>query len=204
MGDRQETERRLIEAVGRLLSSQGFRHLGVNAVAREAGVDKVLIYRYFGGLKGLLEAFGREEEFWPPPEELLPPASADDDLSPAELSKEMIKRFGRALRKRPMTLEIMRWELMERNALTDTLADARERQALELLARLEAPPSLDVAALAAVLGAAQTYLILRSKTADVYNGVELGSEEGWERIERALELLIDRTLGRALEESRPS
>ena len=58
--DREATRARLIAAVGNLLAREGFKGLGVNAVAREAGVDKVLIYRYFGGLPELIVAFGRE------------------------------------------------------------------------------------------------------------------------------------------------
>jgi len=65
----------LIQAVGTLLAREGFKGLGVNAVAREAGVDKVLIYRYFGGLSELIVAFGREGNFWPSIKEL-----ADGDV----------------------------------------------------------------------------------------------------------------------------
>ena len=63
--DKQITSKRLISAVGSLLAKKGFKGIGVNAVAREAGVDKVLIYRYFAGLEGLIAAFGKEGDFWP-------------------------------------------------------------------------------------------------------------------------------------------
>jgi hypothetical protein len=39
-----------------------------------------------------------------------------------------------------------------------------------------------------------TYLVLRSKTADVYNGLQLASEEDWSRIERAAGFLVDAAL----------
>jgi len=68
--DREATRARLIGAVGTLLAREGFKGLGVNAVAREAGVDKVLIYRYFGGLSELIADFGREGNFWPSIKEL--------------------------------------------------------------------------------------------------------------------------------------
>ncbi|RPI71559.1 MAG: TetR/AcrR family transcriptional regulator, partial [Desulfobacteraceae bacterium] len=58
--DSEQTRRALINAVGSLLARDGFQAVGVNAVAKEAGVDKVLIYRYFGGLPGLIAAFGKE------------------------------------------------------------------------------------------------------------------------------------------------
>jgi hypothetical protein len=36
----------------------------VNAIAREDDVDKVLIYRYFKNLDGLLKKFLEERDYW--------------------------------------------------------------------------------------------------------------------------------------------
>ena len=52
--DRSETTARILAAVGEVLARDGFGALGVNAVAKHAGVDKVLIYRFFGGMPELL------------------------------------------------------------------------------------------------------------------------------------------------------
>jgi AcrR family transcriptional regulator len=52
--NKEETKARILAAVGKLLAESGFRQLGINAIAREAEVDKVLIYRYFGDLPALL------------------------------------------------------------------------------------------------------------------------------------------------------
>ena len=52
--DRAATEERILTAVGEVLARDGFAAIGVNAIAKQAGVDKVLIYRYFGGLPELL------------------------------------------------------------------------------------------------------------------------------------------------------
>ncbi|HSH08829.1 MAG TPA: helix-turn-helix domain-containing protein [Oceanipulchritudo sp.] len=68
--NRQLTESRIREAAMDLLGRAGFESWGVNAIAREAGVDKVLIYRYFSSLEGLLEALVEETRFWPDPEAL--------------------------------------------------------------------------------------------------------------------------------------
>ncbi|RJF88756.1 TetR/AcrR family transcriptional regulator [Oleomonas cavernae] len=50
--DRAATQARLVAAAGNVLARDGFAALGVNRIAVEAGCDKVLIYRYFGGWKG--------------------------------------------------------------------------------------------------------------------------------------------------------
>ena len=51
---RLQTEQKILQALGQVLLEQGFPAVGINAVARQAGCDKVLIYRYFNGLEGLL------------------------------------------------------------------------------------------------------------------------------------------------------
>ncbi len=189
-GNRDETTREILKAVGALLARAGFRALGVNAVAREAGVDKVLLYRYFGGLPKLLEAFAATTDYWPSDDELLgPPAETAPSL--AEGAAAVMGRFARALRGRPATLEILLWELFERNELTDALSAARERQGLRLLERIPAAGApVDAAAVSAVVAGGLTYLALRARTADAYNGVDLRSEEGWARIRDAAELLM--------------
>lgn len=204
--DSQKTKQKILDALAGMLAENGFAGLGVNALARRAGVDKVLIYRYFGGLPQLLQEYGRGREFWPdwatltgrPQEELA-------GMGLREFAGAALTGHLRELRKRPLTQEIMRWELLDRNELTDELARAREEtvgQVLELMGRRsEKPEMLELLAVAAVLHAGITYLILRAKTADVYMGVDLTDEEGWQRIRRAVETLneayFDRLEGRS-------
>ena len=52
--NRQTTEMNLIKAVDELIEENGFEGLGINAVAAKAGVSKMLIYRYFNSLDGLI------------------------------------------------------------------------------------------------------------------------------------------------------
>lgn len=187
--DREATERRILEATGRLLARDGFRGLGVNAVAREAGADKVLVYRYFGGLAGLLEAYARSADFWPAEEELAPAAT---DPDPATMVATMLAGLARGLRRRAATRNILAWELVEQNPLAERTAEARERAGLRLLARLPAnlAPGIDLPAVAAVLSAGLTYLVLRSRTAPAWLGVSLRGEKGWRRLERAADTVV--------------
>ena len=63
MKNKENTKRKLIEAVGAIIKSEGFNKLGVNKVAKAAGVSKMLIYRYFGGLEQLRKAYISENDF---------------------------------------------------------------------------------------------------------------------------------------------
>jgi AcrR family transcriptional regulator len=176
----------VLAAVGRLITREGFSALGVNAIAREAGVDKVLIYRYFGTLDGLLDAWGRS---------LTPGAvsalgrGAPLPSSPGDRAAAFLLAYAREVRARPEVLEVMRWELVEDNAATRRLAEIREAAGLAELAAVGVPPeqadAIDLPALAAVLSAGVLHLALRAKTAPEWLGVPLRTDAGWARIERA-------------------
>ena len=62
--NRKATERRLLSAIQELIEESGFEKLGINAVASKAGVSKMLIYRYFGSLDGLVAAYIEQYDFW--------------------------------------------------------------------------------------------------------------------------------------------
>lgn len=191
--DKAITSRRLIAAVGSLLAREGFKGIGVNAVAREAGVDKKLIYRYFGGLPGLIEAFGKEGDFWPSVLELaggdlqaFGRMSLEDRLSASS------RHFIAALRRRPLTLAIMAWEVVEANELTRELEAVREERAMDFFRMFFASelPGVDVQAGMMVVGAALNYLLIRSDHIDIYGGLGLATDEDWERIAAAIDMLI--------------
>ena len=192
MRDKDSTKQKLIDAVLSLLRNGGFASLGVNAVAAEAGVSKVVIYRYFGGLDGLLEA-----------------AAADLDMTKTRLIDAALEQrdAGRPLAMRisdalysthtglaadELTLQLMKGELQQQNELTRSLAEARERQGLAATRRAEAlvdselgegaAAAIDLEALLALFSAGIYYLTLRSESVRFFNGTDIQSEAGWRRI----------------------
>ena len=56
MKDRERTEKKILDAVGSIIAGDGFEGTGINAVAQQAGVSKMLIYRYFEGLNELISS----------------------------------------------------------------------------------------------------------------------------------------------------
>lgn len=179
--------------MGALLAREGFSALGVNAIAREAGVDKVLIYRYFGGIEGLLDAWGRATL-----RDASPPARSRRAAAPAvggtDAAVAALLAFARSARESPQALEILRWELLEDNALTRRVARLRESAGLAQLARfgLDAGPGkiLDVPAITAVLSAGLLHIALRARTAPRWLGVPIRTATGWKRLEGAVLSLI--------------
>jgi len=191
--NKEITKDKLIKAVGKVLAEVGFQQLGVNLVAREAGVDKKLIYRYFNGLQNLVAAYGQTIDFWPSAEELLGP---DTDLirlmPPHELMSLFFKRYLRAILMRPHTLEILAWEAIERNELTKVLEGVRAKSALEFFEFMEQDPpeDVDLTALVIIMAGAVNFLAVRSRIHRTLGGVDLQSEVGWERIEKTVDQLM--------------
>ena len=189
---KKQTKEKLIHAVGKILGEEGFKGLGVNKVARVAGVDKVLVYRYFGGLPELIGAFSRTVDFWPGLEELIGP---DPDrlkrLPPDQQVAEFFKSFLSALRKRPVTLDILAWELLERNELTKQLEEIRIKTVLGYFEYLdEIPDDENLSAIVVLMGGAVYHLLVKSRINTSIGGIDLESEKGWLRINRGIDLLL--------------
>lgn len=62
--NKEQTKGKLINAIQEILLEEGHDGLGVNKLAKKAGVDKRLIYRYFGSYHNLLEEFMLRKDFW--------------------------------------------------------------------------------------------------------------------------------------------
>ncbi len=196
--DKTETKAKILAAVGRLLAESGFQQLGVNAIAREAGVDKVLIYRYFETLPTLLKTFGQEGNYWLTVAELVGDEASIEAEALDEWMDVLLIRFLRDLQQRTITQEILRWELLEGNELTQELAQVRDRMAIESLQFLRQkhpfPADKDIPAISAVLIAGIVYLILRAKVSPTFLGIDFSSPSGWQRIEAAISSLVKTTV----------
>lgn len=191
---RTQTEAELILAVGRLLRSGGVRALGVNSLAAEAGVDKALIYRYFGDLAGLVAAYAASAEFWPTVDEMLGRGRqlARDPDRPRAVAKILVN-YARALQKRPLTVELLGWELSQHGKIVAAMQSVREETAREVFRELEAggfPEAPGVAELGALLSAAMNYLVLRARHLAVFAGLPIRTSADWRRIEQTIELAV--------------
>ncbi len=188
--DREATQLRILAAVGVVLARDGFAALGVNAVAREAGVDKVLIYRYFGGLPELLREWGASGRFWPRVGDLLGERpKAFLALSAPERYARFFEHFVDALRARPLTLEILAAEIVEHNELTVILEAEREawgEEASRLLAAREFKHRPELRGLTLLLIAGVQYLLIRSRSIRIFGGIDITADAGWDELKAAV------------------
>lgn len=197
--DRQRTQQKLVQAAIDIVRERGFTGLGINAIAERAGVSKVLLYRYFGDLSGLYRAVAEEVDPLQSQAAHRLLSELDPSLPPDEVIRRVVVELHRAIKHDELTKNLLIWELSNQNTITEAFSAARERTGVELSERFrdrlvgtETAENVDVNALLAIVTAGVFYLTLRSDSVDVYNGIDISSEEGWERIASALAELLTR------------
>lgn len=209
MSRRKQTEQAILDALEALLREGGMKSVGVNAVAKRAGVSKELIYRYFDGLPGLMLAWMRGRDFWSCGAGVLAPEDAEA-RSPAASIRTMLHEQHAILAGDDAVAAVRSWELIERNEIGEKPSRRRETMARNFIDRLDGlTDEADVPGVVSVLLAGILYLSLRAKTEEVFLGVPLRTEEGWDRLWTSVDLLLsalpdelrERSL-QALEENR--
>lgn len=196
-------KREILDAVERVLTRDGIPGLGVNAIAKEAGVGKPLIYRYFGGLSELMSEFGHDADFWFGQEDVAAEAErmthGDMPEDFGSLIRLVVLCYARILRQRPILQEVLVSELIAQNVDVKPLAQARREAAkaaiAEFVGEAKPPEGVDAEAVTAILVGAFQYMILRSRIFDDFMGVPIDSDEEWKRCEDAMSFIIDRVLG---------
>lgn len=186
---RRATERALIKAFGRIVRRKGLRHVGVNEILKEAGVGKAALYRYFGGLPGLVEAWGRLNRIWPQQAELAPLA---DEADGAAGLKRIVQRNAEAHRADPVRIEILADELMTPTALSGALAGIRRQLGQEHAAAFAGHQLFQKHRdLMIVAMAAASFLAMRAVKAPRYMGQNLADEATWRRLMARIDRVID-------------
>ena len=195
--NKEKSKQRLIDAVGHIIVKEGFKGIGINAISKQAGLDKVLIYRYFDSLDGLLRAFARQKDFYINLSEnkLSKIESAKKEDIKTLITDVLIGQFRELLHNAELQ-EFMLWEMLEKNELTIAIAKEREEKGFYLSNKIKEKmelkeSDLDIDAIVAVLVSGLYYIALRSRTIEIFNGVELNSKKGLIRIEKITESIIN-------------
>ncbi len=195
--DAAATMKLITDAAVRLLAEKGFPGIGINTVAAAAGVDKQLIYYHFGGLEGVIRQLGSQLEFW-----LGTPLQPRPGEPYGEAVYRLLMEYGAALRRNPLVLRLLAWELVEPTDVLKELEVTRSAamagwvQSLRSAAQ-PVPAGIDAPAVNAVLLAGLHYLALREQSLGSFAGVDIQSPQGVERIAQAVRLITERVYATA-------
>ncbi|EGV31601.1 hypothetical protein HMPREF9431_01348 [Segatella oulorum F0390] len=189
MKNREQTEEKILEAVGSIIENQGFEKVGINAITTEAGVSKMLIYRYFGGVEELIAQYLIQKDYWANTDAaIINPEAVGDSI------KSMFRRQVEQLRNDITLRRLYRWELSTNNQNIRQLRNRREENGcrlIKMVSALTGCPDAQVAALASILSASISYLALLEDQCQSYNGICLQTDEGWNQLMQGIEMIID-------------
>ncbi len=183
VSSRRATEDSLLDALESVLQRDGLRHLSVNAVVEAAGVGKPLLYRYFGDLQGLVQAWGKRRGFWAEVADTGPPSrhKPDDRSFRQQITDELVAS-AEHLRAHPVTLEFLAEELTATSDLSAAFAEARDeyrRPFLKTMLNDSRYLRRDNHRVIVIIYAALIYLAMRSRRSPNFMGLRLDTDAGW-------------------------
>ena len=187
--DREMTEEKLINAVGELISEEGFETLGIRKVAEKAGVNKTLIYRYFESLDGLIYAFMKKNDFLV--------NTTKEQLDSSDIKGYLKSFFRREIadfRGNIALRRMRRWELSTDKDIIIEIRAQREKsgvQFMEYMFQFAKVSKEELQSISAIINAGITYLAMLEDTCQVYNDIDIQSDSGWEQIAKGIDSLID-------------
>lgn len=191
--NRANTERAIFLAARALLSEHGFQGFGINAVARRAGCDKQLIYRYYGGLDGLLDAIGEELGSWVN-DKIPQDTGGMFVLTYGDLMEKLSMYFMEALRDDPLVCKIVAWEVSQDTPQVRRLSESRMKSLGKWLERMQGnlkpPKGVDTATTNALLFASIQHLVISASVSGQFAGVPLKTEKDWEKVAAAVRRLV--------------
>lgn len=187
--NRVETEKKILDAVGCIVETDGFEKVGINAVAKKAGIAKMLIYRYFTSIDGLLAAYIKLNDYWLN----IPLDIALDKESLIPFVVQVYKSQIMQLRDNVIMRRLLRWELGNDNPIIAAIRSQREENGMTLIkvvSSVSGKPIKEIAEMASLLSASITYLALLADTYPIYNGLDIANDKGWEDLIDGIEKFI--------------
>ncbi|WP_157634624.1 TetR/AcrR family transcriptional regulator [Spirosoma panaciterrae] len=188
--NRAKTTQRIVEALEDVIAEYGLEGVGVNRVAEKANVSKVLIYRYFGGMEGLLEYYVKMGKLFP----VFTPAVLDQirplhESDVARIWYRQVIQTYRYFRTFKAAREILKASVIENDSIASTTTRAQDEEMTRLVSQLSFVKGADTQAVSAVILGAMNYLTIMAQNDHTMISIDLRSEEGWQRIENAVKTI---------------
>jgi hypothetical protein len=190
--NKERSKEKFLEAVGKILETEGYQGLKVNNIAATAGVDKKMIYSYFGGTDQLIDEYINSQDFWSNVKGDIPEINDGG----RELSKISLTQQFDYIAENKSLQTILLWGLAEKRNCLQQIANERERNGELLLTQITDPyfgnDASQYRSIMAILISGIYYLnMYRGMNVDTFCGIDLTKEEGSAEIKKALEKLID-------------
>jgi AcrR family transcriptional regulator len=190
------TMRQLIDAVATIFRIEGYTGLGVNKVAKMAGVNKKLIYRYFGSFNGLVEAYVVETDYWMRFADHMRELKIPDNAPGMQrLLSQVLKNQFLYFQQDKEMQQLILWELSVKSDLMKSIHNTREfmgKQFLEMSDPYLEKKAVNFRAIAALLVGGIYYMILHTRhNGGMFSDVNLATDRGKADILNAIDQIVD-------------
>lgn len=191
--NKERSREKFLDAVGEILETKGYTGLKINDIAATAGVDKKMIYTYFGGTDQLIDEYIHSLDFW---SNVTSDSAPDFTDGGQEFSKQMLTQQFDYVSNNKNLQKILLWGIAEKRDSLKRIADDRELTGEQLFNQITDPyfveKAVEYRAIMAILISGIYYLnMYKGMNADTFCGIDLTKEAGTDVIKKALEKLID-------------
>lgn len=195
--NKEQTMQRLIDAVGTIIKNKGYKGLGLNAIAKEADVSKILIHRYFGGVDQLVEAYVLKNDYWiAKAKDVNREASGNTDRETLKnVVFDLLKGHFEYFNTHEEMRSIILWEITEKTDLLNSISHVREEVGKLLLEKSEPlfkDSKKSIKGVTALMVSAIYYMVLHAKKNEsTICGIDINSQEGQREILNTIEQIVD-------------
>ncbi len=193
--NKEKSKQEILDAVGKLLVERGHAALKVNDIAAKAGLDKKLIYRYFGNTELLLDEFIQSRDFWSNVDSKALPATSDGGEA---FTKAMLhEQFDIIFENREFQ-HVLLWRLSQQRSSLQKLVEQQEASGEQLFQDIIQPHFKDSTptfrAISAILISGLYYLDLSTAhNGSTFCGIDMASPEGRDEVKKAIDFLVEQT-----------
>ncbi|MBP9993591.1 MAG: TetR family transcriptional regulator [bacterium] len=188
MKNRCNTERKIIDAAVQIIENEGFEGLNIAKVARMAVVSKMLVYRYFDSLSGLIMRVIEANDFWSQvPEDV----SLNDTV--VGRIKDIFRHKALILKNNPMVRKFYRWEITADNDVIKSLRSEREVAAWQNLRKYCNELNIsgeEALAFATFVDNSITMTMIKLDMPQK-RGLDISTDDGWRLYLKTIDDLID-------------
>ncbi|AZA84139.1 TetR/AcrR family transcriptional regulator [Chryseobacterium lactis] len=196
--NKERSKKKFLDAVGKILKTKGYTGLKVNDIAATAGVDKKMIYTYFGGIDGLMDEYIRSQDYWSKTtsEEIgkMNPRTDDGGRSFAE---ELLLAQYEYVYNNKETQKLLLWRLSESRKELKKMTDTQEENGKFLFDTMGSQfkeNSEVFRSVMAIMVSGLYYLnMFSSMNGSIFCGIDVNTPGGRTQIKEALSFLLDHT-----------
>lgn len=194
--NRERSKEKFLDAVGKILRTKGHTALKITNIAATAGVDKKMIYTYFGGINGLIDDYIRSQDYWSKMTieevEKIKPRLDDGGKT---FMEEMLPSQYDYVYKNKEAQKLLLWRLSESRKSLKKLTDSQEENG-EYIFKLMIDSyfddrSEDFRAILAIMVSGLYYLNMYAEmNGSIFCGIDVNSLKGRDKIKSGVSFLL--------------